>query len=103
MGRLKALDARVEMLEARVRPAPKIADVFYHSREWRALVAAVKRARGAWCQRCGSGHRIIGDHVVERKDGGADLDPANIELLCAACHNAKTARAKARRAGLARG
>jgi 5-methylcytosine-specific restriction endonuclease McrA len=41
---------------------------------------------------------VIADHIVERKDGGADLDPNNIELLCHAHHQKKTALARARRA-----
>lgn len=80
---------------------PKVAERFYASPQWRGLVAAIKRERGNWCQRCGAGGkgaRIIGDHVVERKDGGAELDPANVELLCLPCHNTKTAAEKARRA-----
>ena len=40
---------------------------------------------------------LIGDHIVERKDGGADFDPLNVRLLCAACHNRKTARERTRR------
>jgi len=32
------------------------------------------------------------------KDGGARLDPSNIMLRCAACHNRKTHREKAARA-----
>ena len=68
------------------------------SQEACGLVARLKRERGARCERCGSDHRLIGDHVVERRDGGAELDPANVELLCQACHNRKTAAARARRA-----
>lgn len=79
-------------------PLPKKAEGFYTSPEWRGLVADVKRARGSFCQRCGSRHRVIADHIVERKDGGADLDESNVELLCAACHNRKTAAARAARA-----
>lgn len=78
--------------------APKRAESFYQSTEWRALVASIKRERGNFCQRCGSSERVIADHIVERKDGGADLDRSNIELLCAKHHAIKTAQARARRA-----
>ncbi|MBX7459543.1 HNH endonuclease [Qipengyuania huizhouensis] len=76
---------------------PKKAEAFYQSKEWRALVRSIKAERGNWCERCGSGHRVAGDHKVERRDGGAELDPANVELLCQPCHNRKTAAAKAAR------
>lgn len=100
MGRLTAVPSRLGMLPSRVTFAPKVAEAFYYSPPWRALVARLKRQRGARCQRpgCGSAKRIIADHIIERKDGGADLDPANIELLCHACHQVKTAAARARRA-----
>lgn len=45
------------------------------------------------------GERLILDHVRERKDGGADLDPANTQWLTHSEHQAKTARARAARAG----
>jgi 5-methylcytosine-specific restriction protein A len=32
------------------------------------------------------GYRMIADHIVERKDGGAALDPNNGQCLCVA-HN----------------
>lgn len=98
VGRLKAVTGRLAAPAPRIVAPPKRAEPFYQSPQWRDLVRDVKRERGAWCQRCGSKHRVIADHVVERKDGGADLDPANIELLCQACHNSKTAAARARRA-----
>lgn len=78
-----------------------MADPFYLSRDWRELVGRLKRDRGAFCERCGSGYRLIGDHVVELRDGGAPLDPRNVELLCQACHNRKTAQARAARAARA--
>lgn len=81
-----------------MRAMPKRAEGFYQSKEWRDLVRSIKASRGKWCERCGSGHRVIADHIVERRDGGAEFDPANIELLCQACHNAKTAKARAERA-----
>src|SRR5690606_8776180 len=98
MGRLKGLPSRLAGLGPRVAPLPKMTESFYLSREWKGLVASIKRKRGYWCERCGSTKRVIGDHIVERKDGGADLDESNVELLCAACHNRKTAQARARRA-----
>lgn len=98
MGKLTAMKPRHGGLVGRVRAAPKVAEGFYQSREWRQMVAGIKRDRGAWCERCGSTERVIADHIVERKDGGADLDPSNIELLCAKHHAAKTAQSRARRA-----
>ncbi|MBP7619319.1 MAG: HNH endonuclease [Gemmatimonadales bacterium] len=99
MSRLKALPPRIATLAPRVRPLPKVAERFYLSPEWRGLAARIKRKRGAVCERCGSDHRVIADHIVELKDGGAPLDEANIELLCQAHHNAKTAAARAARVG----
>lgn len=100
MARYRALPALYASTPPRALPAPKVADGFYRTPEWRELVARIKRERGPGCARCGSTHRVIGDHVIELKDGGAPLDPSNIELLCIAHHNAKTAAAaRARRTG----
>jgi 5-methylcytosine-specific restriction enzyme A len=93
--------SRIATLGSRVAVPAKRADAIYSSREWRALVRAIKAERGRWCERCGSAHRVAGDHIVEIKDGGAALDAANVELLCQPCHNRKTAAARARRVGLA--
>ncbi|PJN94455.1 HNH endonuclease [Amaricoccus sp. HAR-UPW-R2A-40] len=101
MARYRNLPDRYAAPPPRYVPPPKKAEDFYQSKEWRRLVARLKRERGAWCQRCGSTHRVTGDHIQELKDGGAPLDPANVELLCQACHNTKTAKARARRVGLA--
>lgn len=87
-------------MPGRVAALPKAADKFYLSNEWRKLVKRIKAERGAWCERCGAGGkgvRLIGDHVVEIRDGGERLDAGNVELLCQPCHNRKTAEAKAAR------
>jgi len=58
--------------------AAKVADPFYASpeyRKWRTLV--IERAGGI-CQAPSCGRRerrMFADHVIERRDGAADLDP----------------------------
>lgn len=101
MARLKAMPERIGGLASRVRFAPKVAERFYLSPEWRALVARRKRDADYFIARARAkpGERMILDHVVERRDGGADLDPANTEWLTFSEHQAKTARAKRARAG----
>lgn len=102
---------------SRLKPPPKVAESFYKSERWRALVADIKAERGRRCESCGktreddgSPVRLILDHIIERRDGGADYDRSNLQLLCTAeggngrdrrggCHNRKTARAKAKRNG----
>jgi 5-methylcytosine-specific restriction enzyme A len=78
-------------------PAPKRADPFYLSPEWRALMLVIISQRGRVCEdpHCDGrthhpGMRIFGDHIVELKDGGAPLDPANVLLRCGASHTKKT-------------
>lgn len=98
MGRLVGAGSRIVAPRGRMVAAPKRVEPFYQSPAWRAKVAEIKARRGAWCERCGSRNRVVLDHVRERRDGGADLDDANLELLCAGCHAKKTAQARARRA-----
>ena len=90
--KLKQPPATLGRLPSVIKAPPKFTEGFYRSREWKQLMVHLKATRGPWCQRCGSLYRVAGDHVIERKDGGAELDPSNIELLCQACHNAKTKR-----------
>lgn len=87
-------------MTAKVRPAPKVAEGFYSSAAWRGLVADRRRDAdyAAAKARAKPGERLILDHKVERKDGGADLDPANTEWLTFSEHQVKTAKARAARA-----
>jgi 5-methylcytosine-specific restriction endonuclease McrA len=95
----------VGVIDTRIaRPAPKTADPFYLSPEWRKLVSGLIAKRGRRCEACGktSGDdgqpvRLIGDHVHELRDGGAPLDEGNVRLVCQPCHNVKTAKARAER------
>lgn len=100
MGRLKALPSRLSGPKPRIACQPKLSDPFYQSIEWKRLVA--RRRRDAdyqvALQRAKPGERLILDHVIERRDGGAELDPRNTEWLTISEHNAKTARARAERA-----
>jgi hypothetical protein len=48
-----------------------------------------------YCLACGKHATYLeADHIVELKDGGAPLDPANVLLLCRPCHARKTNQAR---------
>lgn len=102
---LRNLAPSIATLDTRsALPAPKVADPFYSSREWRQLIARLIEQRGRYCEDTGhdptrprGGMRLFGDHIRELKDGGAKLDPANILLRCGACHTRKTIAERARR------
>ncbi len=100
MARLATMKPRLSTTPFRLKVAPKEVEPHYQSpehREWRAAV--IKRAGGI-CQGRGCGRsdtRLFADHIVELKDGGAPLALSNGQALCGACHQAKTARARAKR------
>lgn len=100
MARLTAMPARLGGNAPKLKAAPKSAEPFYRSAAWRGLVEDRKldadyfAARG----RAKRGERLILDHIVELKDGGAALDPANTKWLTFSEHQAKTAKARAERA-----
>jgi hypothetical protein len=100
MGRLKALPPRLSRPAPRLTAPAKTADPFYLSSEWRALKERRKLDADYYAarRRAKPGERLILDHIVERRDGGAELDPANTEWLTHSEHNAKTAAVKAKRA-----
>jgi hypothetical protein len=82
------------------RPPEKTADPWYWTPEHRAWREFVIARAGGVCERPGCGRReprMFADHVVELKDGGAALDPANGECLCGSHHSLKTAAARAAR------
>ena len=64
---------------------------FYDSTAWRRFRAQTLRQRPL-CQvdGCGQASRHL-DHRVPIRAGGAPLDPANVQALCASCHSRKTA------------
>ena len=90
-----------------VRPTPKRADpelLTPEHRAWRlaALRAAHWRCQWPGCEARGGtgGVTLIADHIEERSDGGALLDPSNAQVLCPEHHALKSADARARRHGL---
>ena len=102
MARLMRMPPRIGQPAPRLKAPVKTADPFYESAAWRAFALAIKDQRGWRCEACGKDGRktprlMITDHIIERKDGGADFDPLNTQVMCAGCHNAKTAKARAAR------
>ncbi len=87
------------------QPIAKKADAELQTPEHRAWRQQVLRAAGYRCQAVDSGkrchirapERLFADHIVERKDGGAKLDPRNGQALCSHHHSLKTAAERAKR------
>jgi len=61
---------------------------FYESPRWRKLREQIRRRDNFTCRVCGvQSRRVVVDHIVPlrvRPDLG--LHPANLQLLCPACH-----------------
>ena len=90
--RLKTLGPRLKPIDTRtVRPPPKVVESFYSSTEWKSARAAVLKRDHYKCVKCGRRDgRLFVDHIIERKDGGADFDETNLETLCGSHHTEKT-------------
>lgn len=99
MARLTNLGARLATLDTRTAlPAPKVADQFYSSDEWRKARSRALARAGYKCCVCGrSDGRLFVDHIVERQDGGAEFDQSNLQVLCGSHHTLKTNKVRADR------
>ena len=104
---LATVPPRIALAPQRVRSPEKAADPVYSSPEWRALLSEIIVRRGRRCEQCGAARddagapvKIYGDHIVELRDGGSLLDPANVQFLCAECHGRKTAAIRAARTAM---
>lgn len=69
-------------------------DSFYHSKEWQAVRRQVLDRDHYLCQVCKRAGRITPAGTVHhitplRVDYSKRLDPANLETICPACHNAE--------------
>lgn len=73
----------------------RVRERFYNSTEWIAL-RNWKRNHAPLCEECkrlGITKRMyIVDHITPISEGGAKLDPANLQSLCNECHQRKRAR-----------
>lgn len=104
---VKAAPPRITAADSRrLKPQPKRADPELLSsahRAWRAEVLRRAGYRCEWidggrrCERRAPEHRLFADHIRERRDGGAALDPANGQALCGSHHTEKTAIQRAKR------
>lgn len=77
------------------------ARAFYHSKEWERVRLAVLSRDNFLCQECLKNKRItravIADHIVPLLVAwDKRLDMSNLQSLCQACHNRKTAEDKRR-------
>jgi len=86
--------------EHRIPRASKETDPFYLSPAWRRFRNFYVSLH-PFCELCEKQGLLVPvdvvDHVVELKDGGDRLSESNAMSLCHKCHNAKTAKEKARR------
>lgn len=96
---VKMLKPSVQSLDMRtVRPSPKpqgtLRPGFYGTRAWKDMRDRVQRETGMQCEKCRlQVSRMIVDHIVEMRDGGAPLDRSNLMGLCYSCHAIKTRQA----------
>lgn len=107
MRTLRTIGPKVGTIDTRrVRVPEKRADpelLTPEHRAWRRQVLERAGHRCEWnegglrCQKAAPQHRLFADHIRERSDGGAALDPRNGQCLCGQHHSLKTARARAAR------
>ena len=61
----------------------------YRSAAWRRLSEQARQEQ-PWCSVPGCGFTdLTADHIVSPVDGGAPLDPANVQVLCRGHQNRK--------------
>lgn len=77
---------------------PEIHDPFYGTQAWKRMRTLVSERDGHRCTAAdcvtpdrGVGGRLVVDHIVERRKGGAD-HPSNLRTLCPSCERAHRVR-----------
>lgn len=70
-------------------------DRFYARVAWRR-VRAYQLSIEPLCRECRKHHKlvvaVIVDHIIPRRNGGADYDMNNLQSLCKRCHDSKTGK-----------
>lgn len=105
--RLRTFVRALSVIDIRcAHPLEKQVDAELLTPEHRAWRLEVMRRAGWRCEhieggkRCNrSEPRMFANHIAERKDGGAKLDPLNGECLCGRHHTLFTNDQRARRMG----
>ncbi len=99
MAKLTMLRPRVPTMDIRTaKPPPKTADPELLTRDWKAMRERVIREANGQCQVPGCTRAArYADHIVERKDGGAVFDRANLQAMCPSHHTRKTNVERAKR------
>ena len=86
--------------EHKPKPALRERDPFYHTNRWRRY-SEWFRAKYPVCAHCLqkgiTTPADVVDHIIELKDGGAQLRVENTESLCHAHHNAKSLKERMKR------
>jgi len=105
MAKIKTMQVGLRAIDTRtVKPPPKRADpelLTEQHRKWRKAVLSRAGYRcefiekGRRCEKAAPRHRMFADHIVERRDGGAPLDPSNGQCLCGSHHTLKTTATRA--------
>jgi len=98
--RIPTLKPRIPTADTRMAPPPpKTADAELGTRDWKAMRERVIREANGRCQIAGCTRPArYADHIVERRDGGAVFDRANLQAICPHHHTQKTNAERAKRA-----
>jgi len=106
MPKLRSLAFPVATIPNRITLPPKQKDPVYDTPEFKAWRTTVLARADYQCEaiehgyRCTNArpeHRLVADHIIELRDGGALLDVNNGMCLCDAHHQRKTMAMRARR------
>ena len=100
---VRSLKPSVQSLDMRIAAVPpKQSDAVYANalhRQWAAAVIERDGGRCQWarCEKAAPAHRMVADHIVEVRDGGARFDIANGQCMCVQHNTLKGVRARAAR------